>query len=56
MELAGTNQEIPILGCITVCFSINSRRAYHEFGLVKILPIDIHIGAEFKRPHEWHIM
>ena len=56
MVVAGNNQEIPVLGWITLRFTINTRSAYHDFGLVKNLPIDILIGDEFLRQHECQIM
>ena len=40
MVIAGNNQEIPLLGWITLRFTINTRTAYHEFGVVKNLPTD----------------
>ena len=45
MFVAGNNQEIPLLGWITLRFTINTRSAYHEFGVVKDLPIDMLIGG-----------
>ena len=56
MVVAGKNQEIPLLGWITLRFAINTRTAYHEFGVVKNLPIDMLIGGEFLRPYECQIM
>ena len=54
--LTCNNEEIPLLGCITLRFIINTRSAYHEFRVVKNHPIDMLIGAEFIRPHERLIM
>ena len=56
MVVAGNNQEIPLVGWITLRFTINTRRAYHVFGVVKNLPIEMLIGGEFLRPHECQIM
>ena len=56
MVVAGNNQEIPLLGWITLRFTIKKRSAYHDFGVAKNLPIDMHIGGEFLRPHECQIM
>ena len=56
MVVAGNNQEIPLLGWITLRFTIKRRSAYHDFGVVKNLPIDMLIGGEFLRPHECKIM
>ena len=56
MVVVGINQEIPMLGWITVRFTINTRSAYHEFGDVKKLPIDMLFGGEFLRPHECQII
>ena len=56
MVVAGNNQEITLLGWITVRFPLNTRSAYHEFGVVKDLPIDMLIGGEFLRPHECQII
>ena len=56
MVVAGNNQEIPLLGWITLRFTINTRSAYHEFGIVKDLPIDMLIGGEFLRSHECQII
>ena len=56
MVVAGNNQEIPLLGWNTLRFTIFTRTAYHEFGVVKNLPIDMLIGGEFLRPHECEIM
>ena len=56
MIVAGNNQEIPLLGWITLRFTINTRTAYHEFGVAKNLPLDMLIGGEFLRPHECQIM
>ena len=38
------NRMIPLLGWITLRFTISTRSAYQEFGVVKILPIDMLIG------------
>ena len=46
MGVAGTRQEITLVGWITLRFSINRRKAYQEFGLVRNLTIDI---AEWSR-------
>ena len=56
MIVAGNNQEIPLLGWITLRFTINTRTAYHEFGVAKNLPLGMLIGGEFRRPHECQIM
>ena len=56
MVVAGNNREIRLLGWITIRFTINTRSAYHKFGVVKNLPIDMLIGGEFLRPHECQIM
>ena len=40
----------------TLRFTINTRNAYHEFGVVKDLSLDILIGGEFVRPHECQII
>ena len=41
MIVAGNNQEIPLLGWITLFFTINTRTAYHEFGVATNLPSDM---------------
>ena len=56
MVVAGNNQEIPILGWISLRFIINRRSAYHGFGVVKDLPIDMLIREEFLPPHECQII
>ena len=56
MVVAGNNQEIPVWGWITLRFTINTRSSYHEFGVVKNLPIDMLIGGEFLRPSECQII
>ena len=56
MVVAGNNQEIPLFCWISILFTINTRYAYHEFGVVKNLPIDMGIGAEFLRPKESQII
>ena len=56
MVVPGNNQEIPLLGWITLHFTINTPRAYHDFGVVKNLPIDMLIGGEFLRSHECQII
>ena len=56
MAVAGNNQEIPLLGWITLRFTINTRSAYHDFDVVKNLPIDMLIEGEFLRTHECQIM
>ena len=56
MVVAGNNHEIPLLGLITLRFTINTRSAYHEYGVVKDLPIDMLIGGEFLRPHVCQII
>ena len=56
MLVAGNKEEIPLLGWITLRFSINKRSAYHGFDVVKNLPIDMLIGAEFLRPDEFLIV
>ena len=55
MGVAWNKQEIPLLGWITLHLSIIPRSAYHEFGVVKNLPIDMLIGGEFLRPNECQI-
>ena len=35
MIVAANNQEIPLLGWITLRFTINTRTAYHDFGVAK---------------------
>ena len=50
--VAGNNQEIPLEGWITLRFTINTRTAYHDFGVAMNLPLDMLIGGEFLRPHE----
>ena len=50
MMVAGNNPEIPQLGWMAVRFTINTRSAYHEFGVVRNLPIDMQLGGEFLRP------
>ena len=47
MVVAGNNPEIPLLGWITVRFTINSGSASHEFRVVKNLPVAMLIGGEF---------
>ena len=54
--VAGTNQEIALLGGITLRLRIHTRSAYHEFSFVKKLPIDNLIRAEFLRRHDFRIM
>ena len=54
--VAGNNQEIPLLGWITLRFNINTRTAYQEFGVAKNLPLDMIIGGEFLRSHDCRIM
>ena len=54
--VAGNNLEIPVLGWITLPFSLNTRSDYHEFAVVKNLPNDMLIGGEFLRPHEFQIV
>ena len=44
MVVAGTNQEIHLLGWITLRSTINRRSAYHEFGVETNVPIDKLIG------------
>ena len=56
MIVAGNNQEIPLMGWITLRFTINTRIVYHDFGVAKNLPLDMLIGGEFQRPHECQIM
>ena len=56
MVVAGINQKIPLLGWITLRLTINIRSAYHEFGVVKNLPIDMLIGGEFLRQDECQII
>ena len=56
MIVAGNNKEIPLLGWTTLRFTINTRSASHEFGVVKDLPIHMLIGGEFLRPHECQII
>ena len=56
MVVTGNRQEIPLLDWITLRFSINTRRSYYDFGVVKNVPIDLLIGGEFLRPHESQIM
>ena len=51
MVVAGNNQKIPLLGWIKLRFTINTRSAYHEFGVVENLPIDMLFGGEFLRQH-----
>ena len=55
MIVAGNNQEIPLVGWITLRFTMNTRTAYHEFGVAKNLPLDMLIGGEYLRPHECQI-
>ena len=52
MVVARNNQEIPLLGWITIRFTFNTRSAYHEFGVAKNLSLAIISGGEFHRPHE----
>ena len=47
MVVAGNNPEIPLWGWISVRFTINTRRIYHEFGVVKNLTIDMLIHELF---------
>ena len=51
MVVGGNNYEITLLGWIILRFTIKRRSAYHEFGVVKNLPIDMLYGGEFLRPH-----
>ena len=56
MVVAGNIPEIPLLGWITLRFSINTGSANQEFGVEKDLPIDMIIGDEFLRPQECQII
>ena len=56
MIVAGNNQEIPLVGWMSLRFTITKRTAYHEFGVVQNLPIDMLIGGEFLMQHECQIM
>ena len=52
LVLAGNNQGIPLMGWIILRFNINTRRANHDFGVVRTMPIDMLIGEEFLRRHD----
>ena len=56
MVVAGNNPEIRLLGWITLRFTINTRSAYHEFGVLRNLPSDRLIGGESLRQQECQIM
>ena len=56
MIVAGNNKEIPLLGWTTLRLTINRRSAYHEFAVLKDLPLDMLIGGEFLRPQEYQII
>ena len=56
MVLEGNNQEFPLWGWITMRFTINTRSAYHAFGVLKNLPIDMPSGGKFPLQHECQIM
>ena len=44
------------MGWITLRFTINTRSAYHDFGVVQNLPIDMLTAGEFLRQHECQFM
>ena len=56
MVVVEDNQEIPLLGWITLRFPINRPCAYHDFGVVENVPNDMLNGGDFLRPHECQIM
>ena len=49
--VAGDGKELDLLGWATVNFEIAGKMVYHEFGVVKDLPVDFLLGGEFMKPH-----
>ena len=53
--LSAHNIALPVVGTITLPMSFDNNTYYHPYKVVKNFPIDLRIGAEFMKPHEFSL-
>ena len=56
LAVGGNNKEIPLLRWSTVRFPISTLSGSHHLCVVKNLSLDLLLGVEFLRKHEWQII
>ena len=49
--VAGDGQKLELEGWVILKLEVTGRPLYHQFGIVKGLPVDILLGGELMRPH-----